>query len=136
MHRPPDPERDEAGFDQIATTDEGKEMSNLGLYENLVIAVKNAGGVENYIRSVEIRGAAKAVPLAHQKGVATGVALAGVGMTLVLGGVVVGQKFLDRRKADQEAAAETRTQLASEVAIQEGKAGDDGSQPTSAGDLV
>jgi hypothetical protein len=47
-------ERDEAGFGQLLLPTK-EETSNLGLYENLVIAVKNVGGVESYIRKVDLR---------------------------------------------------------------------------------
>lgn len=104
-------------------------MGNLGPYQDIVTAAKEAGGVQSLIKVIENQAVSKAAPSIYAKGVGAGVALAGVGVALVVSGAVAGKKFLHQQKADQKVAEEAKMQLASEIAVLEGEAGDDGSQP-------
>ena len=116
-------------LDQNDITNEGQEMGNLGSYQDIVTAAKEAGGVQSLIKMIESQAVSKAAPSIYAKGFGTGVALASAGVALVGAGAVAGKKFLHQRKADQEVAEEAKTQLASEIAVLQGGAGDGGSQP-------
>lgn len=103
-------------------------MSNLGPYQDIVTAAKNAGGVPSLIKIIQSQAVSKAAPSIYAKGAGTGLAI-GVALTVSY------KKFLDQRKADLKVAEEAKTQLASEIAVLEGEAGDDGSQPGRDGGL-
>lgn len=104
-------------------------MGNLGPYQDIVTAAKQAGGVQSLIKMIEKQAVSKAAPAIYAKGLGTGAALASASAVLAVSGAVAGKKYLDQRKTDQKAAEEAKTQLASEIAVMEGQAGDDGSQP-------
>ncbi|REK78007.1 hypothetical protein DVG80_32325 [Rhodococcus erythropolis] len=101
-------------------------MGNLGLYQDLVTAAKQAGGVQSFLKTIQSQAVSKVAPSIYAKGYATGT---GAGLALGVALTVSYMKFLDQRKADQKVAEEAKAQLASEIAVLEGEAGDDGSQP-------
>lgn len=100
-------------------------MGNLGLYQDFATAAKQVGGVQSLIKIIERQAVSNAAPSIFAKGGGAGLAL-GVALTV---STVSYMKFLDQRKADQKVAEEAKTQLASEIAVLEGEAGEDGSQP-------
>ncbi|AKE01295.1 MULTISPECIES: hypothetical protein [Rhodococcus erythropolis group] len=114
---------------QNDTTDEGQEMGNLGPYQDFATAAKQVGGVQSFIKIIQKEAVSKAEPAIFAKGFGTGAAFVSVSAVLVASGAVAGKKYLEQRKADQKAAEEAKTQLASEIAVLEGQAGYDGSQP-------
>lgn len=92
--------------------------TNLGLYQDLTVAAKAAGGVPQYIEKIQRAAVSKAAPGIGGVGAAVG-AVAGAA---VVAGLVAGRNFMVRRKADQVEAEEAKRRLVSEH-------GNDGSQP-------
>ena len=104
-------------------------MGNLGPYQDFVTAAKQVGGVQSFINIIEKEAVSKAAPAIFAKGLGTGAALASASAVLAVSGAVAGKRYLEQQKADQKAAEEAKTQLASEIAVLEGQAGYDDSQP-------
>lgn len=98
-------------------------MGNLGSYQDIVTAAKQAGSVQSLIKMIENQAVSKAAPAIYAKGVGTGAALAVASAVLAVSGAVADKKYLEQRKADQKAAEEAKTQLASVIAVLEGQAG-------------
>lgn len=96
-------------------------MSNLGAFQEITTAAKAAGGVDHLIKAIEKGAVQKAAPSLLATGLGAGVAL-GVGVSLGA------KRWLGQRKADQDAAEEAKTQLASEIEVVSGAPGDNDSQ--------
>lgn len=65
-------------------------MSNLGMYETVTTAAKQAGGMENYLALVKDGAVAEAAPAIFGKGALAGAAVA-AGLTLMA------KRYWDRR---------------------------------------
>lgn len=90
-------------------------MSNLGMYQEIVTAAAQMGGVEPLIRKIESGAVAKAAPGLLGKG-------AGIGAlgTLAAGGIVFGVRWLwSTYQAREAAAVEAKEQLRAVVDEQE-----------------
>lgn len=103
-------------------------MSNLGAFQEITTAAKAAGGVDLLIKAIEKGAVQKAAPPLLATGLGAGVAL-GVGASL---GV---KRWLDQRQAGKEAAEKAKVQLASEIEVLAGAAGDDASHSDGGGGL-
>lgn len=77
-------------------------MSNLGDYQLFAVAAKAAGGVPNYVASIERAAVLKKMPVMLTTGVGAGIAL-----------TIAGRKFWDQRRAAQQEAEAAKRQLAS-----------------------
>jgi hypothetical protein len=103
-------------------------MSNLGPYQEITTAAGKVGGIDRYLEIIQKTAVQRAAPSMYATGLGVGAAI-GVGATL---GV---KRWLDLRQADQEAAEEAKMQLASEIEVLAGAAGDDTSQPDGDGGM-
>jgi len=87
-------------------------MSNLGPYQEIVTTAKTVGGVPALIRIIEDKAVAKAAPGIFAKGLGAGAIL----MTTAGLLAVAGQRYLDQRRSDQEAAAHAKADLTERLA--------------------
>lgn len=86
-------------------------MGNLGMYQNIVIAAKEAGGVEKLIETIAEGAVSEASPRIFGKGALVGV----VGTAVAGGAAFVAKRYLDNKKAREALAEEAKAELISVV---------------------
>lgn len=96
-------------------------MGNLGQYQTIVVAAKEAGGVDKLIKQIEKGAVSKAAPRIRVES-----ALAGALCTAAMG--MAAKRYLDKKKAREALADDAKAQL--KVAV-EGSASAEDADPES-----
>jgi hypothetical protein len=88
---------------------------NLGRYQDIVMAAKEAGGVDKLIEQIEMGAVSKAAPRIRTQGVFVGAlgtaAVTGVGVSAA----VAAKRYLDNKKAREAFAEDAKAQLKAAV---------------------
>lgn len=102
-------------------------MGNLGKYQDIVTAAKEAGGVDKLIEQIEKGAVSRAAPRIHREG-----AVAGALGTAAMGAAVMAAKrYRDNKKAREALAETAKAQLKAAV---EGSPSVEGAGPESGED--
>ena len=101
---------------------------NLGRYQAIVMAAKEAGGVDKLIEQIEKGAVSKAAPRIRMQGAFVGAlgtaAVTGMGV----GAAVAAKRYMDNKKAREALAEDAKAQL---KAVVEGSPGAEGAGPES-----
>jgi len=102
---------------------ERNRMSNLGPYQDITTAAKQAGGVDAWIKTIEDTAVAERAPAIFGKGAGAGLLVAGV----LAGGVKLTQVVLVRQQERRALRDDARAQLKAVIEGQDPP--EDGEQP-------